>query len=89
MVRSSIIKDSFLEFLWTRIYIYIYTHINIYMCVCVCAYIIFKRTLTGLNSEIGCNAKVKEPSLPYSLPIAGGRIVGFIYFPMVLALCEI
>ena len=31
---------------------------------------------------------VKEPSLPYYLPIAGGRVVGCIPFPRVLALCE-
>ena len=28
------------------------------------------------------------PSLPYYLPIAGGRIIGFIPFPRVLARCE-
>ena len=31
----------------------------------------------------------EEPSLPYYLPIAGGRIIGFIPFPRVLVLCEI
>ena len=30
----------------------------------------------------------EEPSLPYYLPIAGGRIIGFIPFPRVLVLCE-
>ena len=30
----------------------------------------------------------KEPSLSYYLPIAGGRIIGFIPFPRVLVLCE-
>ena len=30
----------------------------------------------------------EEPSLPYYLPIAGGRIIGFIPFPKVLVLCE-
>ena len=30
----------------------------------------------------------EEPSLPYYLPIAGGRIIGFIPFPRVLLLCE-
>ena len=29
-----------------------------------------------------------EPSLSYYLPIAGGRIIGFIPFPRVLVLCE-
>ena len=30
----------------------------------------------------------KEPSLSYYLPIAGGRMIGFIPFPRVLVLCE-
>ena len=30
----------------------------------------------------------EEPSLPFYLPIAGGRIIGFIPFPKVLVLCE-
>ena len=54
---------------------------------------IFKRSLTGLNSEYSfsstsCLTKAEEPSLPYYLPIAGGRIIGFIPFPRVLVLCE-
>ena len=54
---------------------------------------IFKRSLTGLNSEFSfsktsCLTKAEEPSLPYYLPIAGWRIVGFIPFPRVLVLCE-
>ena len=54
---------------------------------------IFKRSLTGLNSEFSfsqtsCLTKAEEPSLPYYLPIAGGRIIGFISFPRVLVLCE-
>ena len=53
----------------------------------------FKRSLTGLNSEssfsyTSCFIKAEEPSLPYYLPIAGGRIIGFIPFPRVLVLCE-
>ena len=32
--------------------------------------------------------KAEEPSLPYYLPIAGWRIIGFIPFPRVLVLCE-
>ena len=47
---------------------------------------IFKRSLAGLNSEFSfsktsCLTKAEEPSLPYYLPIAGGRI-------RVLVLCE-
>ena len=54
---------------------------------------IFKRSLTGLNSEFSfsktsCLTKAEDPSLPYYLPIAGGRIIGFISFPRVLVLCE-
>ena len=53
----------------------------------------FKRSLTGLNSEFSfsltsCLTKAEEPSLPYYLPIAGGRIIGFIPFPRVLVLSE-
>ena len=53
----------------------------------------FKRSLTGLNSEFSfsstsCLTKAEEPSLSYYLPIAGGRIIGFIPFPRVLVLCE-
>ena len=53
----------------------------------------FKRSLTGLNSEFSfsctsCLTKAEEPSLPYYLPIGGGRIIGFIPFPRVLVLCE-
>ena len=54
---------------------------------------ILKWSLTGLNSEFSfsltsCLTKAEEPSLPYYLPVAGGRIIGFIPFPMVLVLCE-
>ena len=54
---------------------------------------IFKRSLAGLNSEFSfsltsCLTKAEEPSLPCYLPIAGGRIIGFIPLPRVLVLCE-
>ena len=54
---------------------------------------IFKRSLTGLNSEFSfpstsCFTEAEEPSLPHYLPIAGGRRIGFIPFPRVLVLCE-
>ena len=53
----------------------------------------FKRSLTGLNSEFSfswtsCLTKAEEPSLPYYLPIAGRRIIGFIPFPKILVVCE-
>ena len=46
-----------------------------------------------MNSEFSfcwtsCLTKAEETSLPYYLPIAGGRIIGFIPFPRVLVLCE-
>ena len=54
---------------------------------------IFKWSLTGFNSEFSfsetcCLTKAEEPSLSYYLPIAGGRIIGFIPFPSVLVLRE-
>ena len=53
----------------------------------------FRWCLTGLNSELFFSytswlTKIEEPSLPYYLPIAIGRIIGFIPFPRVLVLCE-
>ena len=53
----------------------------------------FKWSLTGLNSEFSfswtsCLTKAEEPSLSYYLPIAGGRIIGFIPFTKVLVRCE-
>ena len=50
-------------------------------------------SITGLNSEFSfsktsCLTKAEEPGLSYYLPIAGGRIIGFIPFPRVLVLCE-
>ena len=54
---------------------------------------VFKRSLTGLNSECSfsqttCLTKAEEPSLPYYFPIAGRRIIGFIPLPRVLVLSE-
>ena len=54
---------------------------------------IFKRSLTGLNLEFSfsltsCLTKAEEHSLPNYLPIAGGRIIGFIPFPRVLVQYE-
>ena len=53
----------------------------------------FKRSLTGLNSQFSFSwtsylTKAEKHSLSYYLPIAGGRIIGFIPFPRVLVLCE-
>ena len=46
----------------------------------------FKLSLTGLNSEFSFSStsylpKAEEPSLPYYLPIAGGRINWIHTFP--------
>ena len=54
---------------------------------------VFKRSLTGLNSEFSFSytsffSKAEEACLSYYLPIAGGRIIGFIPFLRVLVLCE-
>ena len=48
----------------------------------------FKRRLTGLNSEFSFSPRLKNLVYPTILPIAGGRIIGFIPFPRVLVLCE-
>ena len=55
---------------------------------------IFKRSLTGFNSDISfpktsCLTKAEEPRVSYYLPIAGERIIEFIPFPRVLVLREI
>ena len=39
-------------------------------------------------SKTSCLTKAEEPNLAYYLPVAGGRIIGFIPFPRVLGLCE-
>ena len=45
-----------------------------------------------MNSEFSFSKtsclKAEDPSLPYYLPIAGERIIGFIPFPRVFVLCE-
>ena len=65
--------------------LYIYIYIYIYTCIyqnerAGCDTMsIFKRSFTGLNLE------VSEHSLPYYLPITGGKIAGLILSPIVLA----
>ena len=56
-------------------------------------YIFLKQHLKSLTSEFSfskssCHTKLKEPTLPYYLPIAGERIIRFILFPKVLVLWE-
>ena len=46
------------------------------------------KSIFSLNFQTSCLTKAEEPSLPYYLPIAGGRIIGFISFPRVLVLCK-
>ena len=52
----------------------------------------FKQSLTGLNSEfsflISFLTKAVEPSLPYYLPVTGGKVIALIPFPRVLVPCE-
>ena len=52
--------------------------------------LIFNRSLNSefSFSKTSCLTKAVEPSLHYYLPIAGGRIIGFIPFPRVLVLRE-
>ena len=53
-----------------------------------------KRSLRGFEFQsfpsprTSCLTKAEKPSLSFYLPIAGGRIIGFIPFPRVLVLCE-
>ena len=77
-----------------NIYIYIYIYTNPSTRAGCDTKSIFKWGSTGLNSEFSfcyssCLTKAEEPSLPYHLPIAGGRITGFIPSPRVLVVCEI
>ena len=53
----------------------------------------FKRSLIGLNYEFSFSLtcghrKVKDPSLPYYLPITEVGMIGFIPFPSVSTFCE-
>ena len=55
---------------------------------------IFKQSKSDFNLmfsffRTGCHTKVKEPSLSTYLAIAGGRIVGFLPLPLLLAATEI
>ena len=75
------------------IYIYIYIFTNPSARAGYDTRSIFKQSLTCLNPEFSfsytsCFTKAEEPSLSYYLPIAGGRVIGFIHFPRVLVLCE-
>ena len=53
---------------------------------------LFKRSLTIFrvfpSPRLVASPSAEEPSLLCYLPIAGGRILGFIPFPRVLVLCE-
>ena len=58
-----------------------------------CDTVNFKQSKSGLNSEFsfyltGCHTEVKEPNLPYYLPLVRGGIVGLIIFPRLFTLCE-
>ena len=54
---------------------------------------ILSGALTGVDFELsfsftGSSTKAKGPSLLYDVPLTGGRIKGFISFPIVLAFYE-
>ena len=80
--------------LFIYIYIYIYEHICIFACVRI--YLIQGKKCDTRSifdwrlefrfsfSQTGCPTKAKEPSLPEYLPLAGGRIIGFMTLPRVL-----
>ena len=63
-------------YFYLLIYIYIYTHPSAQAGCDTRS--IFKRSLTGLNSELP-----KQVSLPYYLLIVRGRIIGIIPFPRI------
>ena len=72
---------------------YIYIHTYFSFKVGCDTRLLFKMSSTGLNSEFSssstsCHTDPEEHSLPYYLPITVERIIGFIYFPKVLALRE-
>ena len=50
--------------------------------------VFFELFLTSTEIPYLFVTKAEELSLSYYLPIAGGRITGFIPFPRVLVLCE-
>ena len=76
---------------YTHIYIYIYIYIYIFTNPSARAGYdtrsIFRWSLSGLNSEFPSPRLVASP-MPYYLPVAEGRIIGFIPYPGVLVLCE-
>ena len=78
-------------------YIYIYIYIYIFTNPSVRAGYgtrsIFKKSFNRYEFRVfilldNVLTKSEEPILPYYLPKAGGRIIGFIPFPRVLVLCE-
>ena len=84
----SIINCLYIFFIVLPIYIYIYIYIYINRSArsWCSTRSIFKRSLTGLNSEfffafISCHTMLKEPSLPNYFLITRGRSVRFINFP--------
>ena len=53
-----------------------------------CYLILFTNPSARAGYDTRSIFKAEEPSLPYYLPIAGERIIGFIPFRKVLVLCE-
>ena len=86
---GNLFNDLLIRVLFSCIYIYIYIPIPTWMW----HKVIFKRSLIGLNSEFsfsytGWHTKANEPSLPYYLLIAWGRMIEIIPFARILVLCE-
>ena len=91
-------------FVWVYIYICVCVYLYIFICwflyIYICIYIYQPLHTTRMQHKVnfyavfnrfqylGYHIKVKEPSLSYCLPIAGGKIVGFLTFMRVLALVK-
>ena len=70
----------------------VFLHASLSLCRCelfyiyMCIYVDVNLHMWLYNTS--CLTKAEEPSLPYYLPKAGGRIIGFIPFPRVLVIYE-
>ena len=70
------------------IYIYIYTNLSTRPDVTQSQFLSGVQQVGISFSSASWVTKVEETSLPDYVTIAGGRIIGFIPFPMVLVVCE-
>ena len=65
-----------------------HVHTYIHMCLPPTPHVKFNRFEFRVFLSADCYTKAEESGLSYYLPIVGGRIVGFIPFPKLFALCE-